>query len=419
LNELTAGTWNGTLTVAGATTAAATNVTVNTSNAVLYADNTFAAANLPLANGNNTFTAVGRDAAGHVATNTVNVSVSANAFVYDLNGNLLNDGQRYFAYDDENELTSVTVSNAWRSEYVYDGKMRRRIDREYKWNAGAWQLAAATYYVYDGNLVLQERLGGNIPAVTYTRGNDLSGSLQGAGGIGGLLARTDNSTLNPQLSTSFYHADGNGNVTMLLDANQNVVAKYLYDPYGNTLAMSGQMASANTYRFSSKEWNANAGLYYYLYRFYDPNLQRWPNRDPLSEPGFEMLRHRHVVKYPRRFRTFAEFRKTPDLYEFVHNSPLSKIDLWGLDCLDDLVNCVNLIVPSERAVDVDWAPEDPQIFFALASGWVTGCYVNYAICLDQEAHPPPCPIGPPSNPYEGYTPVGDNIYAPNYDSWFQ
>jgi hypothetical protein len=29
----------------------------------------------------------------------------------------------------------------------------------------------------------------------------------------------------------------------------------------------------------------NSGLYYYGYRFYDPNLQRWLNRDPVLERG--------------------------------------------------------------------------------------------------------------------------------------
>jgi hypothetical protein len=46
---------------------------------------------------------------------------------YDLNGNLTNDGTRNFAYDDENQLTSVYVTNVWRSDFVYDGKLRRRI----------------------------------------------------------------------------------------------------------------------------------------------------------------------------------------------------------------------------------------------------------------------------------------------------
>jgi len=49
--------------------------------------------------------------------------------------------------------------------------------------------------------------------------------------------------------------------------------------------MSGPLADANTYRFSSKEWHANAGLYYYGLRYYEPNLQRWLNRDPIEEIG--------------------------------------------------------------------------------------------------------------------------------------
>jgi hypothetical protein len=61
-------------------------------------------------------------------------------------------------------------------------------------------------------LVVQERTAANLPQVTYTRGLDLSGTLQGAGGIGGLLARSDHSRLNAQPATAFYHSDGNGNV---------------------------------------------------------------------------------------------------------------------------------------------------------------------------------------------------------------
>jgi len=39
--------------------------------------------------------------------------------------------------------------------------------------------------------VVQERDTNNNPVVTYTRGLDLSMGLSGAGGIGGMLARTD------------------------------------------------------------------------------------------------------------------------------------------------------------------------------------------------------------------------------------
>ena len=108
LNELSALTNSGRLTVAGTTTSPATSVTVNTSNAVLYADTTFASTNQPWVSGNNTYTAIARDGYGRSSTNSISVSLqTTNGFSYDLNGNLLSDGTRNFKYDDENQLISV------------------------------------------------------------------------------------------------------------------------------------------------------------------------------------------------------------------------------------------------------------------------------------------------------------------------
>jgi RHS repeat-associated protein len=163
------------------------------------------------------------------------------------------------------------------------------------------------YYVYDGNLVIQERDINNLPTVTYTRGKDLSGGLEGAGGIGGLLARTAQAYVDaPLAGHSFYHSDANGNITMLIDSSQGIVAKYLYDAFGNTISASGLLANANVYRFSSKEWHQNSGLSYYLYRYYDPNLQRWLNRDPIGEAG------------------------GINLYQAMRNNPLRWVDPFGL-----------------------------------------------------------------------------------------
>ena len=89
-----------------------------------------------------------------------------------------------------------------------------------------------------------------------------------AGGIGGLLARNDRAQAIPGLMGSggvsefgtptYYHADGNGNITMLIASSQMIVAKYLYDSFGNTLAKCGLLADVNNYRFSSKlEMNLN------------------------------------------------------------------------------------------------------------------------------------------------------------------
>ena len=326
LNELTTVTNGGKLTVAGTTTSPATNVTVNGLNANLYVDSTFASTNQPWVNGNNSYTAIAKDHYGRMDTNSITVDIEGtNAFVYDLNGNLRTNGTRVFEYDDENQLVRITEPNAWKSEFAYDGKMRRRIRKEYTWSGGTWLQTNEVRYVYDGNLVIQERDLNNLPQVTYTRGTDLSGSLQGAGGIGGLLARTANPlTLNPQTSifaTALYHADGNGNITCLIYTNQIIAAKYEYDPYGHIMSQSGSLAGDNLYRFSSKEYNSPSGLVYYLYRYYEPNLQRWPNRDPLGEPGFEALRRRQADL----------LGDGPNLYTFLKGNPVNRTDSLGLD----------------------------------------------------------------------------------------
>ncbi len=136
----------------------------------------------------------------------------------------------------------------------------------------------------------------NLPqhTVTYTRGLDLSGnsSVAGlhlrhepdAGGAGGLLARTaSNSSVAPL--TAFYHADGNGNITCLMDSYQRLVAQYCYDSFGNMISKRGPFADCNLYRFSSKEFHPNSSLIYYLCRYYSSVLQRFVNRDPSMELG--------------------------------------------------------------------------------------------------------------------------------------
>jgi RHS repeat-associated protein len=162
----------------------------------------------------------------------------------------------------------------------------------------------------DGLLLVQERDGSNTPTVTYTRGRDLSGSLAGAGGIGGLLARSHGYSGGNWSSHNFYHADGNGNVTALVNSSGALQASYKYDPFGRWLSGGGSLASANGLRFSSKPWvgfagSTTSGLYYYGYRFYDPYLQRWPNRDPIGELG------------------------GLNLYGFVGNNSISRVDTDG------------------------------------------------------------------------------------------
>jgi RHS repeat-associated protein len=119
-----------------------------------------------------------------------------------------------------------------------------------------------------------------VPVRTYAWGTDLSGTLQGAGGVGGLLS-VDNGSTN--WFTAF---DGNGNLTALVDSSDGSLdAVYEYDPYGDFLRASGHAAHANPFRFSTKYQDAESGLVYYGMRYFSPALGRWLNRDPLGELG--------------------------------------------------------------------------------------------------------------------------------------
>jgi RHS repeat-associated protein len=169
-------------------------------------------------------------------------------------------------------------------------------------------------------VLVLDGLDSNAVKQKYTWGLDLSGTVHGAGGVGGLLAAEEpQSQGDPKRYWFFY--DGNGNVVQVLDATDTeditVVAKYEYDPYGHQLASTGDYAAANPFRFSTKWLDTDLagpnvkgavgpdGMYYYGRRYYSPRLGRWISRDPIEEQG------------------------GLNLYGFVKNSPMNWIDALG------------------------------------------------------------------------------------------
>src|SRR5665213_2675325 len=249
----------------------------------------------------NYYSIIAQNMYGVSATNALALNFLPVAVLqYDSNGNLTNDGTRVFYYDGENQLTNVHVAGQWQSLFVMDGLGRKRIERNYSWVTSAWHLTNEIHYVYDGMLTVQERDTNNIVLVTYTRGMDLSTTRHGAGGIGGLLARSDAN------GSAYYHSDGGGNVTALIDGHGNIQARAEYDAFGKFIKRTGLLSKANRYWFSSKEYEPQAGIYYYGHRFYEPNLSRWLNHDPIGEAG------------------------GINLYEAMGNNPVSNVDPYGL-----------------------------------------------------------------------------------------
>jgi RHS repeat-associated protein len=81
------------------------------------------------------------------------------------------------------------------------------------------------------------------------------------------------------------------------------------------------LAFLNPFRFSTKYQDDETGFLYYGYRYYDPSTGRWPNRDPINEPGFNLVRGKSG--------TF-DLDEERAIYCFVRNDPISRSDVHGL-----------------------------------------------------------------------------------------
>ena len=243
------------------------------------------------------------------------LSATPEVFGHDFDGNLISDGRFNYTWDAENRLiameTHATVPLPARRKltFAYDF-MGRRI-RKTVWHGtsgGGWQLHHKFDFIHElgGWNILAERSGGSNNSFlrTYTWGTDLSGNLSGAGGVGGLLS-TKFHTSNTTVANGM---DLNGNVTLLVNkATGQSAATYDYGPFGEPLRQSGEYATLNPFRFSTKYTDNETGFVDYGYRPYIPSLGRWPSRDPIEEKG------------------------GVNLYGFVDNDGVNHWDYLGLD----------------------------------------------------------------------------------------
>ena len=127
---------------------------------------------------------------------------------HDLDGNLTNDCVFTYSYDAANRLVSVSSNGIVivANQYDYNGRRIRKTTP-----------TTETTFVYDGWNLIHETVNTangsttNTTEIQYFWGADHSETLQGAGGVGGLLAVSRNG--------DFYFPayDNNGNVTKYID----------------------------------------------------------------------------------------------------------------------------------------------------------------------------------------------------------
>lgn len=260
-----------------------------------------------------------RDTGSPTMTNYFWYAKASFSPTYDADGNLTNDGRWLYTWNAENRLvqmeTTVDATTAGhpytKLVFVYDW-MGRRIAR-HAWQGGTQSsptFKSSHRWLYDGWNVITEFSAPSDSSTTLTRtslytwGIDLSGSLQGTGGVGGLISQT---TIASGVKERASY-DGNGNIIAWTKSDQSApTSRREYDAFGNTLVNEG--TTPCSFGFSTKMQDVETGLYYYGYRFYDAEHGRWPSRDPIEEMG------------------------GVNLYLSFKNSPIFNIDIVGFSTI--------------------------------------------------------------------------------------
>ena len=240
---------------------------------------------------------------------------------------ILTNGVWSFRWDAENRMVAAYSNDTLLAVNAYDDQSRRirKVTAQ-----------GTRTFLYDGWNPVRETIG--VSTNYFCWGTDLSGTMQGAGGVGGLLAVY---TVNAGTTSTYYPCyDANGNITAYVDELGDVRAEYAFDAFGQTISQSGDMASTFSHRFSTKYFDPETGLYDYGYRFYSPELGRWVNRDPIEE------------------------NDGVNLYAFIQNVPTSLIDILGLascnQCGPDVTTAVDNTLKKVDNAFSEWGESNPS-----------------------------------------------------------
>jgi RHS repeat-associated protein len=238
------------------------------------------------------------------------------SFTYDNAGNRESSALWNYGWNAKNQLVRARTKNynnpstpqGYDISNDYDAEGRRFSKKVKRYQSGAIVEQNIITIFHDGNDPIYERhqLPSGLTTLErkYIWGPDISGTHGGAGGAGGLLLIRET---KGNTTTDLYPLyDGNGNVIALADSTGTLQAEYAYGPFGELLYARGPNASSCPFRFQTKYYDQETGLYNFGIRFLDPITGQWTSRDPLGE------------------------KESLNLYDLTGGDPINKVDVNGL-----------------------------------------------------------------------------------------
>lgn len=147
-------------------------------------------------------------------------------------------------------------------------------------------------FTYDAGGVRQSKTANGVTTSYFTEGNRIHKEERSDGktllyayDASGLASITYNETLY------FVQKNFLGDIVALVDQNGNVVAKYVYDAWGNGKVCSASgtentsssfIGNINPFRYRGYYYDVETGLYYLQTRYYEPRAGRFLNADSVD-----------------------------------------------------------------------------------------------------------------------------------------
>ena len=146
-------------------------------------------------------------------------------------------------------------------------------------------------------------------------------------------------------NVTWHVTDHLGTVRDLVDGSGTVLNHITYDSFGNVVGESDGSVDSR-YLFTGREWDEEIGLYYYRARYYDAGIGRFIGEDPIGFDGGDW-----------------------NLYGYVGNSPLTRIDPFGLTS-NELIQLLSVAEPRNGIGDsVYYYKGNSDYYDALIEGY--------------------------------------------------